>query len=71
MLGCFAAFCFCSEGTVLVPPFWDFFIKIATLLFKAVCLVTVGDGAKQEPLIVATVLKSSSYTRENESWKTW
>lgn len=26
--------------------FWDFFIKVATLLFKAVSLLT--DGVKQE-----------------------
>lgn len=50
MLGCFAAFCFVREGkggAVLVSPFWDFFIKVATLLFKAVFfLLTVGGGVK-------------------------
>lgn len=55
----------------MVSPFWDFFIKVATFLFKAVCLLTVGGGVEWEPLVAATLLKSSSYTRENENWKMW
>lgn len=46
-----------------MSPFWDFFIKFATLLFKAVCLLTVGGGVKREPLVAAILLKSSSYTK--------
>lgn len=67
----FCSILFCSRGTILVSPFWDFFIKVATFLFKAVCLLTVGGGVEWEPLVAATLLKSSSYTRENENWKMW
>lgn len=44
--GVFCSILLCSGGTVLMSHFWDFFIKVATLLFKAVCLLT--DGVKQE-----------------------
>lgn len=78
--GCKAEQSLCQGGLQCSVLFWGNcfgvtflgrFIKVATLLCKAVCLLTVGGRVKQEPAVTATLLKSNSYTRENQSWEMW
>lgn len=71
---CAAVLCsvlFCSGG-----PFWchlseTFLLKLSPSFSKLIFVLTAGGGVKWEPLVITTLLKSSSYTRENERWKTW